>query len=117
MTVKEAFKLAFGDFGYENPQDPWRCYFGYIEGVQMEWQDVSEVKPILLPVVSTNSNHRQFPRIPKKSERSYWEIAPSKRYKTSPYGPDISKRPAKAFLGFFGEAYDQVVNATKSPSD
>ena len=24
-------------------------------------------------------------------------------------GPDISDRPAEAFLGFFGEAYDKVV--------
>lgn len=30
------------------------------------------------------------------------------------FGPDISDRPASAFLGFFGPEYDAVVNGGKS---
>jgi hypothetical protein len=109
MTVKEAFSKAFG----EVPEGA-SCHIGAGRNSQ-QWLWMSDSRHVYATY-----------QIEHPADDDGWR-AVSTCYGHSAgqwasvgwraYGPDISDRPAKAFLGFFGEAYDQVVNATKSPSD
>lgn len=91
MTVKEAFELAFGPI-----PERATCHLMHLYGI-----DVRQ-----LPTFALN-----------ESVWTVW-VGGWSRYNFDgedlvgcnlPRNPDISGRPAHAFLGFFGEEYDKVV--------
>lgn len=90
MTVREAFSLAFGPV-----PDGAECFVADEEGV---WA---------ICMVGKN-------KLTADTEAMRWcdegETGTSRR-PYFPFGPDISDRPAEAFLGFFGDEYDKVVLA------
>lgn len=82
MTVREAFEAAYAPI----PEGA-TCHVGY-----------SPAGPIL--------NSEGFPDdgFPYEWDGNAWSLLVQ-----GEWGPDISDRPASAFLGFFGERYDEVV--------
>jgi hypothetical protein len=87
MTVREAFSLAFG----EVPEGA-TCHIA----VSHEYEGSTIAATTVVDGVARY-------RYPQKIWNDYVGIG------GEPYGPDISDRPADAFMGFFGEKYDRVV--------
>ena len=86
MTVREAFSLAYGDV----PEGA-TCHFAH-DGFTGGWGVYFAVcyRPCGTSLRFLGGQ---------------WQVLPFKSIKS----PDISDRPAEAFLGFFGEVYDKVV--------
>ena len=87
MTVRDAFSLAFG----EVPEGA-TCHVAVSHPY--------EGSTIAATTVVDGEVHYRYPT--KWGEGSVYTGG-------DPDGPDISDRPAEAFLGFFGETYDKVV--------
>lgn len=85
MIVKTAFSKAFGSM----PDDA-TCHVGT--------QDCDGT--IIWPTYYT----RYYDRV-MQADNGKWQPCAF----ADVFGPDISSRPASAFLGFFGEKYDQAV--------
>lgn len=95
MTVREAFSLAFGPV-----PDGATCHVGYWEG-----QGAGPVDHQVPSATIANC-----PPGTRVGDGGAW-LSRGKDF--GGIGPDISDRQAEAFLGFFGEAYDRVVNGSK----
>jgi hypothetical protein len=87
MTVREAFSKAFG----EVPEGA-TCHIA----VSHEYEGSTIAATTVVDGVVRY-------RYPQKIWGDYVATG------GEPCGPDISDRPAGAFVGFFGEAYDRVV--------
>lgn len=92
MKVREAFERAFGP----PTKDAYTCHVGHDEG------DNSYFLPTI--------QHIGFKAI------LYWDEVEwmVEHNANNVVGPDISDRPAGAFLGFFGDEFDSIVNGGKS---
>lgn len=90
MTVREAFEKAYGQL-----QKGVTCHIGHWAGPSMTgWMMEPTIKP-------------EGISWPQALSRRKWGNSDIYEYVI---GPDISDRPASAFLGFFGKEYDDVVN-------
>jgi hypothetical protein len=90
VTVREAFEKAWG----EMPEwDNETCHFT-LEEEEENWH--------FLPMVFKDAFGKGV-RVRNGEWEDDWYKYPG------PLTPDISDRPASAFLGFFGEEYDRVV--------
>lgn len=87
MTVREAFSKAYGPI-----PERATCHIGYWYFTELR------VNPVHC------SNHNVLTVV---GEHQVWQGFHFDGEKE--FGPDISDRPASAFLGFFGEEYDRVV--------
>lgn len=83
MTVREAFSVAFGSV-----PDGATCHIANT-GFGMR-------------IRATYAKEECLFFVSRYKEWEFCEMSES-------YGPDISDRPAEAFLGFFGERYDKAV--------
>lgn len=102
LTVREVFGLLYGPI----PDDAG-CYIG-ADCCNRGWQEG--------PCVSTPNGKEDDglnldgPTALGWSEKDQGWYHIGGHYPRA-YGPDISDRPAEAFRGFFGEAYDFVIGA------
>lgn len=92
MTVREAFSLAFG----EVPEGA-TCHF-YSVWTEEGGKDSGAA-------YICNEGVRVSNRFANAWNSHLWKRFSSEYF----VSPDISDRPAESFLGFFGEAYDKVV--------
>jgi hypothetical protein len=96
MTVREAFSKAFGPV----PDDA-TCHVGYYYFTELR------VQPVYC------HNHNVYATVSTMMDDQVWQGFHFDGERT--FGPDISDRPASAFLGFFGAEYDAVVNSEVQP--
>lgn len=90
MTVREAFSLAFG----EVPEGA-TCHLA----VAFPYEG-SMISPVYV------HDGMVYYRFSWSTSYSQDRVSDDG---VTPDGPDISNRPAEAFLGFFGDKYDKVV--------
>lgn len=96
MTVREAFSLAFG----EVPEGA-TCHIGS----RNEREDCEHIEPVICHMDGVLAFH-----CPETTwEPILYTGENAEELFDRPFGPDISSRPAEAFIGFFGDKYDKVV--------
>lgn len=97
MTVREAFSADYGPVSVVAT-----CHVGF-------WWGPDHNSPFTLgPTIRDPGEAEGWPECwDDITER--WSASMALEF---PLGPDISDRPASSFLGFFGEAYDQIVEAS-----
>lgn len=93
MTVRQAFSLAFGPV----PEGA-TCHFA---GGCIESETLVTSEPVLIHSAGVKVSNAFGDRWNKH----FWRKLPANVW----VSPDISDRPAEAFLGFFGDRYDAVV--------
>lgn len=102
MTVREIFSKAFG----EVPEGA-TCHIGS----RSEYDDCEHIEPVVCGS-SRIIAERWSDGLLQWEPIVYFDgTEPDHGKWDSPFGPDISDRPAESFRGFFGAEYDNCLDA------
>lgn len=97
MTVLEAFRLAFGPLPEGEVHGCYIAHHSFLAGRVVR-------KPTM--IIQWRGKPREF-----SHSLGAWSYDSDR----DAFGPNIADRPASAFRGFFGDAYDAVLDQMSTP--